>query len=126
MTDEQFSEILTRLAKISDRQKAIARAVADIAVALNTAHRLQRDEYAELQGLLLGALHEMRAPAARERRDSQDTKKFPLPGGEEGDALQLTKRTQRKILKWVILATAGVLLHVLQWWMHAHGLLGGG
>lgn len=113
MSDEQFTELRLLLMKVLEREKAIAKSTADIALGLNHEAIAERDRHAELQGLLLGMLsHDSR----RKRKDSiEDTSKFQLPGGEHGDHVQLTRHTQKKILKW---AVAAILL-VGQFLIHA-------
>jgi hypothetical protein len=71
--------------------------------------------------LLLGILSELRAKHERKRRDSDDTSEFGLPGGEREDRIRLTKRTQRRILKWAIVSLIAATLHVAQWLWQARG-----
>jgi hypothetical protein len=119
MSDEdQKHEVLRRLALIASQQKAIAQSVADVALSLNFEGRTARDRHSETQGLILGLLSDLRQPAARKRRDSDDTSRFRLPGGEEGDRIQLTRKTQKRIA----LAVLRVLLHATA--LFLAGLLG--
>jgi hypothetical protein len=110
---EEPGELKVLLAKISERQKAIARAIADIAIALNTEATLRRDRDAELQGIVLGLISEVNRAPERKRRDSEDTQKFAIGG----NSLELTKATRRKIFHWGLGVGLVVLSHV------AHALL---
>jgi hypothetical protein len=122
--EEKISAIEAQLAKIAERQKATARAVADLALGLNTEAIAHRDRHAETQGLILGMIAELRHEPKRERRNSEDTQDFPLPGGSDGEHVRLSKRTQRKILRWVLVGTLFALTHVahffIQIWKATH------
>jgi hypothetical protein len=120
-----MTAIEAQLAKIAERQKATARSVADLALGLNHESISHRDRHAETQGLILGLSAELRQAPARERRDSEDTKDFPLPGLADGEHVRLSKRTQRKIIRWVMVGVLFALTHVahffIQIWKASHG-----
>lgn len=113
-TERVAAEAEINLRKILEQQKATARAVADLALGLNFEGRTARDRHSELQGLLLGLLSPP-APARATKSKSEPSQKFPVPGGEEGDSVVLTERTQKKIIRWVLLGLAAASLHVVQW-----------
>lgn len=123
--DEKITAIEAQLAKIAERQKVTARSVADLAVGLNYEAGASRDRHAETQGLILGLAAELRQPPARERRDSEDTKDFPLPGLADDEHVRLSRRTQRKILRWIAVGALFALTHVahffIQIWKSTHG-----
>lgn len=108
MTDDERDRILHQLA---ERQKLTAKAVADLALGLNSAERQARDRHQELVGIALGSIAERRTE--RERKSSEDqTDSFKL---STGDKFELTRRTQKRIVRWVLLGLAAVGLHAAQY-----------
>jgi len=116
MSDEETKILLTQ---IRDAQRLAAKATAELAMGLGYAATREQNRHSELQGMLLGMRSELHAAAPRRRRDSiEDTKKFKLPGFEETDQIQLSRRTQRKIIRWVILAAVTILINIGQFIYH--------
>lgn len=116
MPDPSDREILERieaeLRQCKERQKVTARAVADLAIGLNSGERQARDRHQELLGVALGQLAE-RKVAERTRKNSDDyTDKFKIPGGQ--GSVELTRGAQKRIVKWVLLGVFAVGLHAVQ------------
>lgn len=104
------------LETLDSQTRALARALADLAIDLSTSATQARARHDELMGMLLADLSERRDERKRDerkRRDSsEDTSRFKIPGGEKGDAIELTRKTQRKILEKVLLVLLFVISHV--------------
>lgn len=104
------------LETLDQHDRAIARAIADLAIGLSTATTQSLARHDELMGLLLALVTERREERKRDerkRRDSsEDTSRFKIPGGETGDAIELTRKTQRKILEKVLLVLLFLISHV--------------
>lgn len=108
---DKLERIEEELRQCKDRQKVTARAVADLAIGLNSYARQSRDQHQELLGIVLGTMAEKRQE--RERKNSDDyTDKFKIPGGQ--GSVELTRGAQRRIIKWVLLAVVAAGLHVVQ------------
>lgn len=116
MSDDEIKILLTQ---IRDAQRLSAKSTAELAMGLSLAATRENNRHSELQGMLLGMRGELHAAAPRRRRDSiEDTKKFKLPGLEETDQIQLSRRTQRKIIRWVLLAAVGIIWSAIQFLYH--------
>lgn len=123
LTDREMLEQIARkldlldldLRRIKERQKLTAKSVADLGIGLNSAQIASRNRDGETHGLILGLRSELAvAPAVRDRKNSEDkTDSFRLPGGG-GDKLELTRRTQKKLVRWVLLGVFAVGLHAVQ------------
>ncbi len=104
-----------------ERQKVTARAVADLAIGLNSGERQARDRHQELLGIVMGAFAEKKI-VERRRKDSEDqTDSFRIPGGQ--GHVELTRGAQRKLVKWVLLALAAIGRHAIQFaweWLAEH------
>jgi hypothetical protein len=113
-TDDKLDQILAELRLVKERQKLTAKSVADLSIGLNSAQTASRNRDAETHGLILGLRSEMVvAPQVRDRKNSEDkTDSFRLPSG---DSVELTRRTQRRIVRWVLLAVVAIGLHAAQY-----------
>lgn len=97
------------------QQKRTAQSIADLALVLEQQARQARERHDEHMSISLALLTERRsAPAEqRPRRNSDDlTDRFRLPG--DSGVVELSRRTQRRILGWVILALVIAATHVAQ------------
>lgn len=122
-TDREMLEQIARkldqldleLRRVKERQKLTAKTVADLGIGLNHAQVASRNRDGETHGLILGLRSELAVgPAPRDRKNSEDkTDSFRLPGGG-GDKLELTRRTQKKLVRWVLLGVFAVGLHAVQ------------
>lgn len=111
--DKRLSLLDQRMSVAADRQRATARAVADLTLGLNAAKTAALARHDELTGLLLGFRAEVLNPQGERRRLSSEdrTDSFKLP---TGDRVELTRRTQRRILRGVLLAVAWIGSLILQ------------
>lgn len=114
-TDREMLEmVVLELRRVRERQKRTAKAVADLGLGLNSAQIASRNRDGETHGLILGLRSELAVtPAPRDRKNSEDkTDSFRLPSG---DSVELTRRTQKKLVRWVLLAVAAIALHAAQY-----------
>jgi hypothetical protein len=112
---EKLDMVILELRRVKERLKLTAKAVADLSLGLSSAQIASRNRDGETHGLILGLRSELAVgPAPRERKNSEDhTDSFKLPGGG-GDKIELTRRTQKKLIRWVLVGLFAVALHAVQ------------
>lgn len=98
---------------ILDQQRRTATSVGNLSLGLSAhANRLQ-SQHDQIVGILLADVSEKREQ--RKRHDSgDDTNKFKFPSG---DSIELTRRSQKRIVQGVLLGVLWVLSHVVQYFL---------
>lgn len=122
MHEEKILETLDQLARDLHQyvswQRRTATAVTNLSLGLNSAETNHRNDHQQLVGLLLSMLPDAKlSKPPRERRDSDNTDTFKLPGGNE---LALTRRTQKRVVHLVLVALAFIASHVVAYFVVPH------
>lgn len=92
-----------------EQQKRTATSVGNLTLALSSQDKRLQSQHDHLNGVLLAALS--RPKKGKRGEDDEDTDKFPLPG--RSGTIELTRRTQRRIIQGVLYAAAFVVSHIV-------------